>query len=269
VSGEHTSRLVAPGSALAAGVLAALASSWRLERTPEFEALDREFRGGRQCILVFWHARMLPLAWTHRGRKIVVLVSRHGDGEWIARVLERVGNLTARGSSTRGGEAGVMALLAYAAQGRTLAITPDGPRGPAERVKTGAVYLAARTGLPLVPLTVAADRAWVLRSWDRFRVPQPFARMRLAYGTPIEVPRDVAPEAIETWRARLERALDEVTRETAAAVGEPPAALLERAPEGASPPRESQGSPRTVAPAAPIPGGTEVQEHATARRPED
>ena len=225
-----TSRLIGPGSAVAARVLGALASSWRLERSPEFEALDREYRAGKQCILVFWHARMLPLAWTHRGRKIVVLVSRHGDGEWIARVLERTGTLTARGSSTRGAEAGVMALLAHAAQGRTLAITPDGPRGPAERVKTGSVYLAARTGLPLVPLTVASDRAWVLRSWDRFRVPQPFARVRLAYGTPIEVPRDVAPDAVETWRERLERGLDEVTRETAVAVGEPPTPVRERAP---------------------------------------
>jgi lysophospholipid acyltransferase (LPLAT)-like uncharacterized protein len=198
-----------------------LGHTWRIEHSEGYERLDAELRAGGRCIYAFWHARLFPLVFTHRGREIAVLISRHRDGEWIARVIEAMGFRTARGSSTRGGKVGVLGMLQLAERGHQLAITPDGPRGPAGRVKPGLVYLAGRTGWPIVPVATAADRAWVFGSWDRFRVPQPFARVHVAYGAPLTVPACVDGDEAESWRCRIEESLESLTRRAAAAVGEP------------------------------------------------
>jgi hypothetical protein len=193
-----------------AGVVLALGATWRVDAAGLRERDARRDRGER-CIFAFWHARLLPLVYTHRGIPIAVLISRHRDGELIARVIRRLGYLTARGSSTRGGEEGIREMLRHAEEGHRLGLTPDGPRGPAERVKPGLVYLASRTGFPVVPVASAASREWTLRSWDRFRIPKPFARVVVAYGEPIAVPRDLGDSDIEEWRVRIEAAIREHT----------------------------------------------------------
>ncbi len=201
-----------------AAALGALGRSWRLS----VEGLERwQGARGERCIFALWHARLLPLVYSHRGLGVVVLVSRHRDGEWIARVIERMGYGTARGSSTRGGEDGMRQLIAAAAGGRSLSITPDGPRGPALVVKPGLAWLASRTQLPVVPVAAAADRTRVLRSWDGFRVPMPFARVRVDHGAPIRVPGGLEDAELETWRARIEQALAAHTRAVSERAGEP------------------------------------------------
>ena len=211
---------------LAGGAGAALV--WMLGRSWRVEWVEGEggsAPGGqpdRPCIMAFWHARMLPLAYAYRGSGCRVLVSRHHDGELIARVIHRLGFLTARGSSTRGGEEAMRELLPWAREGGCLGLTPDGPRGPAERVKPGVLYLASRSGLPIVPVTAAASSTWVLRSWDRFRVPRPFARVVVAHGAPLRVPPDLGREALEGWCGRLEAALAAVTERAARRAGERP-----------------------------------------------
>ena len=197
---------------LAAGFLLALGSTWRLKRVRVQEQEARLARGER-CIFAFWHARLLPLAFTHRRRSVAVLVSRHRDGELIARILARLGYEGARGSSTRGGEEGIRDMLRHAEEGRLLAITPDGPRGPAEQVKPGLVYLASRTGFPVLPLAAAASSAWTFDSWDRFRVPKPFSRLALVYGPPILVPPRLPDDEIDVWRVRIEAAIRDVAEE--------------------------------------------------------
>jgi lysophospholipid acyltransferase (LPLAT)-like uncharacterized protein len=209
-----------PAGIAGAALLRALGGSWRLDREG-LMALEPGFARGDRCIFALWHACLLPLVYTHRGRGVGVLVSRHRDGEIITRIIERLGYVAARGSSTRGGEEGAMEMLSLAQAGRALAITPDGPRGPREALKAGLVYLASRTGLPVVPVASAARAAWVMRSWDRFRVPLPFARVRVAYGAPIVVPPALDAEALESWRGRIERALREHTERVRRLAGEP------------------------------------------------
>ena len=104
-------------------------------------------------------------------------------------------------------------MMRHAEERTLLALTPDGPRGPAERVKPGVVYLASRTGYPVVPVATASRPAWVLGSWDRFRIPRPFARVVVAYGAPIAVPARVPDEEVEAWRGRIEAAIRELTAE--------------------------------------------------------
>jgi hypothetical protein len=208
-----------PAAVLGAILLRALGATWRIDRRG-LAAYEGRLARGERCVFAFWHARLLPLVFTHRGRAIAVLISRHRDGELIARIIERLGFRTARGSSTRGGEEGARELVRYAADGHLLAITPDGPRGPAERVKPGLAWLASRTGLPVVPVASAARDAWVFRSWDRFRVPRPFARVVVAYGEPLAIPPGIGERELEAWRERLDTALAAVTREVDARAGE-------------------------------------------------
>jgi lysophospholipid acyltransferase (LPLAT)-like uncharacterized protein len=208
-----------PAAIAGALLLRLLGATWRVDRSG-LVTFDRAIAQGRRCIFALWHARLLPLVWSHRGRGVVVLVSRHRDGELIARIVERLGYLTSRGSSTRGGEEGMMDMLRKAEEGRLLAITPDGPRGPAGTLKPGIVYLASRSGLPIVPVAAAARSCWRLRSWDRFRVPRPFTRVVVSYGEPIAVPPGLEGASLESWRARVEAALEAHTAAVRARAGE-------------------------------------------------
>ncbi len=199
-----------------AGFLRLLGATWRFEvvDAPEYTAA---LANGERFVYAFWHSGLLPLTVVRRDEGIAVLVSRHRDGELITRIIERLGYVSARGSSTRGGDAGVREMLTWAEAGRHLAVTPDGPRGPVEQVKDGLLYLATRTGRRIVPIAVAARPTWALRSWDRFRVPRPFARVRAAHGAPFALDPAAAPEA---ERQRFEAELTEWSREIRRQVGE-------------------------------------------------
>ena len=208
-----------PAATLAAGLLLMVGATWRIERIG-FEPVERLIARGGRVLFALWHARLLPLVFAHRGSAAAVLVSRSRDGELIAGVIERLGFVTARGSSSRAGGEGILEMLEWAGQGHLLALTPDGPRGPAGRVKPGLAYLASRTGLPVIPVATASRRAWVLSSWDRFRVPRPFARVWVAYGEPIRVPANLDPAEAGAWSARLEGAIRDLTLDVARRAGE-------------------------------------------------
>jgi lysophospholipid acyltransferase (LPLAT)-like uncharacterized protein len=186
---------------------------FRIHGDPHYQ---REERKRPPVLFAFWHSRLLPLVWNRRGEGAVVLVSRHRDGEYITRIIESLGFETERGSSTRGGMEGARGMLRSARKGKNLAITPDGPRGPAEVAKEGLLVLARLSGLPVVPLATAASRCWRLGSWDRFMIPKPFSTVHVVYGQPLKVPRDVPEDRNEAELARLEDALKEVTRQAEA-----------------------------------------------------
>ena len=210
----------APAAWLGAALLRTLGSTWRVERVGQAEH-DARSSGGAHCIFALWHSRLLPLTYFHRDRGIAALISRHRDGELVTRVVERLGYETARGSSTRGGEEGLLEMIGWTERGRSLAFTPDGPRGPAERVKPGLAYLASRTGVPILPVAAAARSEWRLRSWDGFRVPKPFSRLVVAYGTAIQVPPGLDRDALESWRAEIERRIAAATRVADERAGNP------------------------------------------------
>lgn len=173
---------------------------------PEETALH--LAGGGPVIYAIWHETLLPTPFTHRGLGLVVMVSRHRDGEIIARILERSGFGAARGSSTRGGSTALREMLAAAAEGRSLAITPDGPRGPRRKVQAGVIEIARRSGLPIVPGGIGFRPAHRFRSWDRMALPWPGARALMHCGGLVRVPEECDPAAEV---ARLQGVLDELT----------------------------------------------------------
>lgn len=199
-------------SFLASLLLRVLGSTWRIERIDP-NGVAEHAAAGQPVLFSLWHSSLITLAYTHRGWRAAVLVSRHRDGELIAQTVHRLGYATGRGSSTRGGVEGLREMMDWAEKGFTLALTPDGPRGPAEKVKPGIIYLAARTGLPLVPLGMAASSQWTFGSWDRMRLPRPFARVILQYGPALAVPRDPTADEVAQLQSRLEQAMSGVAAE--------------------------------------------------------
>jgi lysophospholipid acyltransferase (LPLAT)-like uncharacterized protein len=186
---------------------------WQADGLQHLESVTAD---GRQPIMAFWHGRILPATIYFRRRGIVVITSENFDGEWIAGIIERFGYGTARGSTSRGARKALLQLVRDMAAGRPAAFTVDGPRGPAREAQPGAVWLAKATGNPVVPFHIEADRHWTLGSWDRTQIPKPFARVALAIGEPLMVPRGGGEPEIETARRTLEERLRRLEARTLA-----------------------------------------------------
>jgi len=152
----------------------------------------------------------LPLCFI-RGRKITVLVSRHRDGELLKWVLTGLGYETVRGSTTSGGGKALRELLLESGRGTILAVTPDGPKGPARKVQPGVIFLAQRKGIPILPVSGAAQRRKLFASWDNFMLPLPFSKAVLAFGPPIFVKPDLNQVEFQQQCINLERSLNEIT----------------------------------------------------------
>jgi lysophospholipid acyltransferase (LPLAT)-like uncharacterized protein len=194
-------------------VLGVLARTWRF-RTRNAEGWQRLRAEKKPWVFALWHATLLPIAYRHSNEGVAVLVSQHRDGELIAQVLAAWGNRTVRGSTTRGGSRALLAMIKELERGVVVAVTPDGPRGPALKFQAGTLVAAQRANVPVVPMLVHADRAWRLKSWDRFMIPKFFARVTVAYGDPTMVggsaPREAAAEAerFEALMGDVQKAAD-------------------------------------------------------------
>jgi lysophospholipid acyltransferase (LPLAT)-like uncharacterized protein len=201
---------VAAIAAVGYPLIAALGATlrWRVEGLDHLESIQAS---GRQPIMGFWHGRILTATYFFRRRGIVVITSENFDGEWIARIIERFGYGTARGSTTRGARKATLQLLRTLRQGRPVGITLDGPKGPARVAQPGAVWLAGASGQPILPFHLEAERHWTVSSWDRTQVPKPFSTVALVMGAPIDVPGGLDDEAKERVRLELEARLASLT----------------------------------------------------------
>ena len=187
-----------------------LGRTWRF-RTVNDEALQSLRKKGRPFIFSLWHGHLLPLLWHHRNQGVKVLISEHRDGELVARVAQSLGYGLIRGSTTRGANRALISLVRELQAGHEIAITPDGPRGPAEKFAPGALVAAQRSDCYILPVAMFARPAWRLRSWDAFSIPKPFARITVAYGKPTKVVADNARSAAEEG-PRLERLMSDAVR---------------------------------------------------------
>ncbi len=148
-------------------------------------------------LVAMWHGRMLPALPIHKNMDAQVLVSPSDDGALVQTMLKRFHCHVIRGSTSKQGTRALREMREHLGQGQTVVITPDGPRGPRHSMNTGMAWLARETGLPILCLGVAADRAWRLRSWDRFMIPKPRARVVFTYSEPVKVAPDAGEEKLE------------------------------------------------------------------------
>lgn len=194
-------RLVAP-------LIALLGRTLRWEEVSEPGALPDD--NPDVAIYCFWHRSLLLAAWFFHKRNIAILISQSFDGDLIARTVERLHFLPIRGSSSRGGAAGLRSMQSALNSGAATyaAFTSDGPRGPVYVAKPGPVKMAQWTGARIGTFYLLAEKAWILRSWDRFMIPKPFSRVIVSWALPVMVEAAEAVEASEVSLRRLQDAMD-------------------------------------------------------------
>jgi lysophospholipid acyltransferase (LPLAT)-like uncharacterized protein len=163
-----------------------LAGTWRV-RTEYEDRWRPLYEAKRPHVFLLWHEALLPLLWHHRRQGIAIVVSENRDGQYLADFALKLGYRAVRGSSSRGAARALLGAVRELRAGRSVAFTPDGPRGPRRALKPGVVAAAQRGGGVIVPIHARADRAWRLDSWDRFLIPKPAARVTVVYGRPFEV----------------------------------------------------------------------------------
>jgi lysophospholipid acyltransferase (LPLAT)-like uncharacterized protein len=166
----------------------------------------------KRIIHAFWHGRIFPGTYFFRNRGIVVMTSRNKDGEYIARVIRRLGYGAARGSSSRGGRRALVEMMHELQDNRDVAFTLDGPRGPRYIAKPGAIWLAARTGHAIMPFHLAPEKSWVFQSWDRFHIPKPFSRVLLEIAPAIYVKPDATAQEMEELHQKLQLVMTDLLR---------------------------------------------------------
>jgi lysophospholipid acyltransferase (LPLAT)-like uncharacterized protein len=203
---------------------------WTREgQTVAEQAWAESLKDGGGAILCFWHSRVpvAPTSWPQGPDKprIHALISQSTDGEFIARVMDKIGFPAVRGSSAKktdlaknkGGEQAFRDMVKWVRDGNAMAVTPDGPRGPAEHLEKGVVTLARMTGAPVLFVGIATQPCIRLNSWDRTIVPLPFARAAMVWDAPGRVLRTDDVDALAPqWADRLSA----VSRRAEAIVGE-------------------------------------------------
>lgn len=207
---RHPLLLRAAGFAIAWTVRAWI-GTLRYRRAIDDPSVDPLIPGQkRRFIYSFWHETLLIPALRYAQTPTHVLISQHADGEMIARACLHLGVGVVRGSTTRGGVEALRQVLKLKGK-RHIVVTPDGPKGPRRVVQPGMIFLAGRTGLPIVPVGFGFHHAWRLRSWDRFAMPCPFSPVVGVIGAPIHVPSALDRSALELWRQKAQDAMDRVT----------------------------------------------------------
>lgn len=162
--------------------------------------------GGKKRIYTFWHEAIAGPLYLRGRCGMTMLLSRHGDAEWVGLLARRLGFGMVRGSTGHGGTHAVREMFDLSLdQQEHLTITVDGPRGPRYHFFKGAVYIASRTGMSIVPMGWGYAYPWrIRRAWDRFAVPRPFSRLRAVVGPEISIPVHVSRDKLEYFRCKLE-----------------------------------------------------------------
>lgn len=195
-----------------------IASTWRCPFVDVHGFLNQPHG---PMIFCLWHNRLglSMVMWERFGRKkihssgLVALISASHDGGLLARALRYFKVEAVRGSSSRRGPQALLELTSYTERGFSIAITPDGPRGPRYVVQDGIIALAQVSGLPILPVSARVGRKLTLKSWDRFQVPLPFARCEVRIGLPIQVGREATAEERDACKRRLQESMDALTQD--------------------------------------------------------
>lgn len=182
-------------------------------RTSRIKVINEEMvnqlkQQGKNIIYALWHGRMFLPIWILRKQNIQVVVSPSRDGEYLHRIISKFGYQSVRGSTSKNPSRTLVQILNKLNQGKDIEIAPDGPQGPSHKVQPGIIWLARKSGMPIIPLTFAARRKKFFSSWDKFLFPFPFNKLVFIYGNPIYVsPAD----EIETKARKLEEKLNQIT----------------------------------------------------------
>jgi len=167
---------------------------------------------GPPAIWCFWHRAVIPATYRFRNQGLAVMTSRSFDGEYIARIIQKLGYAAVRGSSSRGAVGALIGMRQQLEQGHGVVFTIDGPRGPRYVAKPGPVLLAKKTGVSINCFYVAVERAWILNSWDQMIIPKPFSKAAIYASGPIHVPADASDEQMAALHQQMQETLERCRR---------------------------------------------------------
>ncbi len=205
------------GTPVLRAVFALLSATYRVEKRIGEDIADRIINDPETVYApCYWHQHHVLCSrlihdWTDKGFKACFLVSASVDGEAPARIARAWGAEVIRGSANRTGALALRDMQQMMKSGYSIVTTADGPNGPQHEFKPGAVLMARIGGTPMVPLACAADRAWYLNRWDRFMIPKPFARVVLAVGDPVDIPRNTPMEQLGKYGLQMQQAINALT----------------------------------------------------------
>ena len=166
------------------------------------------YGGGPPAIWCFWHRAVIPATYRFRNQGLAVMTSRSFDGEYIARIIQKLGFRAVRGSSSRGAVGALLGMRQQLEQGHGVVFTIDGPRGPRYVAKPGPVLLAKKTGVSINCFYIAVERAWILNSWDQMMIPKPFSQAMIYGSGPMYVPSDATDEQMSTLHQQMQETLE-------------------------------------------------------------
>lgn len=195
--------------------------SWTIDND---EQPKRMWAENKPFIMAFWHGHllMMPYAW-RTGRVMYMLISRHRDGQLIAKTISYLGLHSIAGSSGKSGASAVRQILKVLKTGSSIGMTPDGPRGPRMRASRGIIDIARLSGVPIIPCAFSCKKRRILGSWDKFRLALPFSKGIIAWGDPVTIAPDLDPDQVEQEREKLETAMIALAANADARMGhEPP-----------------------------------------------
>lgn len=175
--------------------------------TMRFRSVGEERLQRKGAVMMAWHGQQFLGFYYFKGRGYAILSSLSKDGDVSSSIMRRFGWKIIRGSSSKGGARGLIELIRHLRQGGIAGITPDGPSGPIYHIEPGVIYMAQKTGVPLIPFSFSLDRAWELNSWDRFIIPKPFSRCLVYFGPEIYIPSEITEEEFEQAKEDIATAI--------------------------------------------------------------
>ena len=194
-------------------LIRATGSTTRVHRL-NYKVLKSIFEEYGSVIVATWHQNIYFSIWLLRKEDLTPLISSSDDGEAIYDVFAHFGYQAVRGSSTRGGIPALKQLIKFLKEKTSVAITPDGPLGPPEKIQSGVILLAKYAGVPIIPWHYEANHQWNLNSWDRHKIPKPFSKIIEAFGEPFHVPKNLLPEDVPVFCEKLEKIMKELVQKT-------------------------------------------------------
>ena len=178
------------------------------------KVLARAIKKHGRVIIATWHQNIFFSIWLLRKKELTALISGSEDGEIICNVFNKFGYSAVRGSTSKGGIPALKQLINLLKKGESVAITPDGPLGPPEKIQSGVILLAKYANVPIIPWHYESYRQWRLKSWDQHKIPKPFTTIIETFGKPFYVPETLLPEEVPLFCEKLQVILKELSKDT-------------------------------------------------------
>lgn len=200
------------GNIFLASLINVLCKSLRIQKVNE-KTIRKLRSENKNYVIAFWHNTMLLGWYLHGSENAAALTSKSKDGDLLAKVLKKWNYNVVRGSSSKGGDVALGVMVDYARNNCSVAITPDGPRGPALKFKAGAVITAKKSGIPIILAGVGFKKKKLLKSWDKFQVPYFFSKAKIVYSEPIYIDKNSSYEQTSAIIKKCEEELCNLQKE--------------------------------------------------------